>query len=101
MESPPKIVVLGALALVALAAACGRTATEADCQLIVDRNVELQMKAMNLTDPDAIGKKQAEFKSDPEMKAQLEACVGRRVTDGMMKCVRSAVTADEISQCMR
>jgi len=100
MESPRKILAAISVAAASLAA-CGRTATEADCRLIVDRNVELQMKAMNLTDPDAIAKKQSEFRSDPEMKAELDACVGRRVTDGMMKCVRSANTADEISQCMR
>ena len=36
-----------------------------------------------------------------EMKGELQSCVGRRVTDGIMDCVRVAKTTDEISQCMR
>ena len=78
---------------------CGRKATEADCQLIVDRNVELQMRALNINDPVAIAKKQDELRS--EMKGELQQCVGRRVTDGMMDCVRVAKSTAEISQCMR
>jgi len=79
---------------------CGHEATEAECQLIVDRNVELQMKAMNNPDPAAIQKKQEEVRQ--EMKDDLRSgCLGRKVTDAMMKCVRNAKTTDEISQCLR
>jgi small lipoprotein (TIGR04454 family) len=81
-------------------AGCGRKATEADCQLIVDRNVELQMKAMNITDTAAIAKKQEELRK--EMKEELHGeCLGRRVTDAMMACVRGAKSTDEINQCVR
>jgi len=97
--TPAGTAVLLALAVAPLAA-CTREATEADCQLIVDRNVELQMKAMNNPDPTAIEKKQEEMRQ--EMKDDLRAgCIGRRVTDAMMKCVRNAKTTDEISQCLR
>lgn len=79
--------------------ACGRLATEADCQLIVDRNVEVQMKAMKLEDKALIAKKQDELRSS--MKDELKDCVGRRVTDGMMRCVKEAQTAEEITRCIR
>lgn len=78
---------------------CGRPATEADCQLIIDRNVEVQMHAMKLEDPALIAKKQADLRL--AMKDDLKDCVGRRVTDGMMKCVREAKTAEEITKCIR
>jgi hypothetical protein len=35
------------------------------------------------------------------MKDELKDCVGRRLTDGMMRCVREANTADEITKCIR
>jgi hypothetical protein len=79
---------------------CGRKATEADCQLIVDRNVEVTMRSMsNQPDQAAITKKQEELRA--EMKDGLKDCVGRRVTDGMMDCVKNAKTQDEINACIR
>jgi hypothetical protein len=83
-----------------LALGCGRKATEADCQLIVDRNVEVTMRSMsNQPDQAAITKKQEELRG--EMKDGLKDCVGRRVTDSMMDCVKGAKTQDEINACIR
>ncbi|WP_394823736.1 hypothetical protein [Pendulispora albinea] len=96
---PAWVVVLSLISL-AFLASCTREATEADCQLIIDRNVELQMKAMNNPDPAAIQKKQEEVRR--EMKDELRGeCLGRRVTQKMMDCVRTAKTTDEINQCVR
>ena len=81
------------------AAACGRKATDADCSFILDRNVEVQMKQMNITDPAAVAKRKDEIRA--EMKDSLKDCVGKRVTDGMLVCVRNAGTADDIDKCMR
>src|SRR5262245_53134136 len=80
-------------------AACGRPATREDCELIIDRNVELEMKQMKIDDPGAIEKRKAEIRTS--MEGQLKGCVGKRVTDGMMKCVRTANSPDEIDACMR
>lgn len=82
-----------------LALACGRKATEADCQLIVDQNVTVQMKALNITDPAAITKKQDELKL--ELAGEMKDCVGRRVSDSMMACVKGAQTTEEIQRCLR
>ncbi len=82
-----------------LAAACGRHATPADCQLIVDRSVELQMKEMSQSDPAAIGKREAEVRS--ELGDEMKSCESRRVTDKMMKCVRDAKTTVELDACLR
>jgi hypothetical protein len=86
-------------ALVACSAGCGRRATEADCDIIVDHMTELQMKAMHITDPVAIDKRKREIHD--ELKAQLAGCVGRRVSDAMMACVARSQTADEFDTCLR
>src|ERR1035441_3805596 len=80
-------------------AGCGRKANEADCELIIDRNVEVQMKAMHIDDAPTIAKKQDELRA--QMKDDLKDCEGRRVTDKMMGCVRNAQTGDEITECLR
>lgn len=79
--------------------ACGRKATEADCSFILDRNVEIAMKQLNITDPSAIAKRKDEIRG--EMKESLKDCVGKRVTDGMLACVKTAQSGDEIDRCMR
>jgi hypothetical protein len=86
---------LGSVLLVA----CTRPATQQDCELIVDRNVEVQMKAMNFKDPDQIAKRQAEMRA--QLGDELKACVGRRITDGTIECVKKATTGDELDACLR
>jgi len=80
-------------------AACGHKATEADCAFILDRNVEVQMKSMHISDPVAIDKRKQEIQT--ELKGALEGCVGKRITDAMLACVARAQTAADIDGCMR
>ncbi len=97
---PPALPMLLAFLVAAnLLTGCGRPATEADCQLIIDRNVDVQMRAMKLEDRALIAKKQEELRN--AMKDELKDCVNRRVTDGMMRCVREANTAEDITKCIR
>jgi hypothetical protein len=35
------------------------------------------------------------------MREDIDKCVGKRVTDGMMACVRTAETAEKIDKCLR
>jgi hypothetical protein len=93
-----------ARALCAFAAAfalagCGHKASDTDCAFILDRNVEVQMKAMHISDPVAIDKRKQEIQA--ELKGQLQGCIGKRITDGMLACVARAQTADNIDECMR
>lgn len=94
---------LAALAAVTVCAAalagCGHKASDADCQFILDRNVEVQMKAMHIADPVAVNKRKQEIHA--ELKSQLAGCVGKRITDAMLACVARAQTAEEIDGCMR
>ena len=85
--------------LIFVATGCGRKATEADCELIINHNVEVQMKAMHIDDAPTISKKQDELRT--QMKDDLKECEGRRVTDKMMTCVKNAQTGDEVTECLR
>jgi len=78
---------------------CGHKASENDCEFILNRNVEVQMKAMHITDPVAIDKRKQEIQSS--LKAELAGCVGKRITDAMMACVARAQSAEDIDGCMR
>jgi hypothetical protein len=78
---------------------CGRNATREDCETIVDRNVEVQLRALGVQDTDLVTKRKEELRAS--MKDDIETCIGKRVTDGMMTCVRKAETADQIDKCLR
>jgi hypothetical protein len=90
------------LLLVALAVAttsCGRRATPADCDLIFNRFVEVQLRAIHVTDPLEITKREQTIRA--EMKDDLQQCPGKRITDSMLRCVQNAQTNEEIDQCTR
>jgi hypothetical protein len=90
---------LGATVAIFALTGCGRRATRADCQLIVDRGVELQMRGMSLTDGDAVRKREEQVRAS--LQAEIESCEGRRVTERMMSCVRSAPSTLELDKCLR
>jgi hypothetical protein len=88
---------VGALALAATG--CGRRATPADCDLIFNRYVEVQLKAVHVTDPVEVTKREQSMRA--EMKDDLRQCPGKRITDSMLRCVQNAQTNDEIDKCTR
>jgi hypothetical protein len=86
------------LCALCLLCACGRRATAADCQLIVDRSVELQLEEQNLTDASAIAERERQVRS--ELDDEIKSCERRRVTDKTMACVRSATSTRELDKCL-
>ncbi len=99
-SNPLAVLTFGAMAaLAATSVGCGHKASDADCQFILDRNVEVQMKAMHIADPVAVDKRKQEIHT--ELKGQLAGCVGKRITDAMLACVARAQTAEDIDGCMR
>jgi hypothetical protein len=98
-------VLLGFIAILG-AASCGHPATADECRLIVDRTVELELKAMNVSDPAELARRRntslgsGDSGATPE--SRLAGCLGRHLTDRQMECVRSAKTAAEIStRCLQ
>jgi hypothetical protein len=78
---------------------CGRRATQADCQLIVDKSVELQAKETSETDPAVIAEREKRIRA--ALEGDIHECESRRVTDKTMACVQAATTAQELEQCLR
>ncbi len=93
------LVLAHALVLACCVSGCGRHATAADCQLIVDKSVELQMKEMSETDAKTIAEREKHIRE--ELEEQIQSCQSRRVTDKTMACVRVATTTQELDRCLR
>jgi hypothetical protein len=91
---------LTAVALATLG--CGHPATEKECQEIADRVTQLELRESPAgRDPDT-AKEQLERTRAWVKEGQLKSCVGRRITDRAMQCVRSANKAQEITDtCFR
>lgn len=81
---------------------CGHPASDKECQEIADRVTELELQSSPVgRDPDT-AKEQLERTRAWVKETQLKACVGRRITDSAMQCVRSAKKAQEITDaCFR
>jgi hypothetical protein len=80
---------------------CGHPATSSECEQIVDKIVELELKAQNVKDAQAIEQRKTETRA-ARGKELLAQCQGRKVTDAAMRCVRGAQSYDEIDNvCLR
>jgi hypothetical protein len=94
------------LGLVAtVAAACGHPASQAECQTIVERIIELELKAQNVNDPAEVAKRRSESlgtSADGGRPEVLQGCIGRHITDRALACVRRAESASEITdRCLQ
>lgn len=92
-------VALVGLTLLLCVSGCGRHATAADCQLIVDKSVELQMKEMSETDAATITEREKHIRE--ELEEQIQSCQSRHVTDRTMSCVKGATSTQELDRCLR
>ncbi len=81
-----------ALATAGLLGGCGRPATEKECEEIVVRIAELELKARGVANSES---ELADTKQALR-KTTLQSCVGRRISDEAMACVRSAHTGQQV-----
>ncbi len=79
------------------AVGCGHPASEEECKALFDKSVEVEMRELAKADDVVIAKKKEELRKGFE--GDLKACIGKRVTDGSMNCVRKATTAAELNDC--
>jgi hypothetical protein len=97
--------IFGSVGAALALSACGHPATEAECQVIVERIVELELKAQKVTDPVEIAKRRSESlgtTGDGGKPEALQGCIGKHITDRALACVRSAETASEITdRCLQ
>jgi hypothetical protein len=95
-----QLVLLTLLAFSGLCAGCGHPATERECEEIVERVATLELKNAHAGEEQVeseVKLAKASFKKDVSRR-----CVGRRVTQAAMNCVRQAQSADQIEkECFR
>lgn len=87
-----RLVVAGLL--LAVSSACGRPATEAECREILKSAALLELK-------EHLGNEQlieAELKAiEASMEAtMMEKCVGKRISEEKLACIRSAKTSEQL-----
>ena len=93
---------LGSVLCGVAALGCGHPATEKECQEIADRVTELELQHSPVGRDPETAKEQLERTRSWVKESQLKSCVGRRITDKAMQCVRAAKKAEEITDsCFR
>lgn len=81
---------------------CGHPASDKECQEIVERIATLELeKSAGTSDPKAVGEQVDETKKALATNT-LKDCVGKRITERAMQCVRLAKTSQQIvDDCFR
>ena len=91
------VLLLGALCLASLG--CGHPATRAECEEIFDRSAEIELRAQNVTSPADLQERVAKARADKGDEL-MKQCVGKRITERAMKCVRGAQSTRELEACL-
>lgn len=78
---------------------CGHPASRAECDEIFNRSAEIELRLQNVLDPKLIQERTLAVRKD-RGDALVEQCVGKRITDKAMSCVRAAKTPDEMDRCL-
>jgi hypothetical protein len=87
---------IGTLFCVAgLLSGCGKPATEADCEQIVTRVTELELKEAQVADPVQV-RAQVEAAKRSFRDRALKECVGKRISKAELDCVAQATNAKQI-----
>jgi hypothetical protein len=97
----PSVATVLGLFLSAFGLSSCHKATEADCEQILDRIVELELRDQGVTDPELVKRRTDETKAR-KREQLIKTCVGKRVSQSNMECIRKAQTAAEITdKCLR
>jgi hypothetical protein len=90
---------LSAVIAAAVLCGCGHPANRAECDELFAKNAEIELRAQRVTDPKLIADR-----TDAARTADGEAfsgrCVGKRITDRALACVRRATTAEQLDRCL-
>lgn len=81
----------------ALASGCGHPASVEECEEIVSRIATLELEARQVAAEDRDEEIQRLKESVRE--STMKDCVGNRITDGAMQCVREANSSKEVIHC--
>ncbi len=86
---------LASLSVALWLAGCGHPATEAECNEIIERVARLELEKRRPGDEKFV-QEEIEATKESLRQSSLKQCVGKRITDSAMRCVRQAKTSKEI-----
>lgn len=87
---------LSVLPALTCALGCGHPASSSECQEIVERIATLELeKSAGKSDPKSVGAQVDETKKALAPNT-LKDCVGKRITERAMQCVRTAKNSQQI-----
>ena len=90
-----------AVSLLSLPLAGCRYATEQDCERIIDRIVELELKEQGVSDPTLVERRKTETRTKKRDEL-LGGCVGKRISQTAMTCIDNAESSKDITEkCLR
>lgn len=81
-----------------LALACGRPATAPECEEIVERMARLEIQKQRPARAEIV-EEEVKAAKERHRKTVSAQCVGKRITDAAMACVRAARSANEVTGC--
>lgn len=79
---------------------CGHPATEGECEALFNRSAELELEAQNIRDPERIRQRVADARK-ARGERLVKECVGKRITDDALGCVKSAATVEQLDKCLK
>ena len=91
---------LGLLGLLTFSACTDESATPDDCDAILTRIIELEIREQGYRDPALVERKQTQLRH--AFADEIGRCVGRRLPQGAMECITTASSAEQVShRCLR
>jgi hypothetical protein len=86
--------------LVATTVGCGHPASERECEQIVERIALLELERIDAGQ--SVVAEEVKIAKESFRKEMRQKCIGRRVTNAAMECVRTAKTSRQIEdECFR
>jgi hypothetical protein len=79
--------------------ACGHPASGAECDELFAKTAEIALRAQNISDRKAVADRIAAARA-AEGEAFTQQCLGKRITDHALACVRRALTAEQFDRCL-
>lgn len=85
--------------LAALLAGCGHPASQEECETIFNQSAKMELASQNITDPKVMAER-LEAARAATGEQLVNACLGKRITDDDMRCVREAKDVKALDACL-
>lgn len=96
--SPPRLVfVLAPFAL--FLGGCGHPASQEECETIFNQSAKMELASQRITDPKVVAER-LEAARAATGEQLVNACLGKRITDDDMRCVREATDENTLAKCL-